>query len=330
MIAELESFKPFLIGKDPFQIEHIWTSLHRRVTWTGGPVTMSAISAIDLALWDIKGKAFGVPVYDLFGGKVHDKIRMYANGWPKGDGSPAGYAEGARKVVGQGYKALKMYPFGGVQVITPERLQLGVDRVQAIREAVGAGIEIGVDIRNALNIWGARRVARKLEPFDIAFMEEPILYDNSTTLVELAREARVPIAVGERLYTRWEFREVLEKNAVDIVQPDICHAGGLSELKKIAAMAETYYVTLAPHNSNGPISTVASLHLDMMINNSFMQEILLRFLDRYNEVLTHPFEIKDGYCTPPTGPGWGTDLREDIIAKYPPKDYNPVSSGDVF
>ena len=132
------------------------------------------------------------------------------------------------------------------------------------------------------------------------------------------------------MYTRWEFREVLEKNAVGIIQPDICHAGGLSELKKIAAMAETYYVTLAPHNSNGPISTVASLHLDMMINNTFMQELILRFLDRYNEMLTHPLEIKDGYCTPPAGPGWGTDLREDVIAKYPPTDYDPVSSGNVF
>ncbi len=330
VIAELKSFKKFLIGQDPLRIEHIWTSLHRRVTWTGGPVTMSAISAIDLALWDIKGKAFGVPVYELLGGKVHDKIKMYANGWFKYGNSPEDFARAAKEVVGKGYKAMKLYPFPGVQVITPERLELGVARVQAVREAVGPHIEVGVDIRNALNIWGARRVAHKLEPMDIMFMEEPILYDNSTTLVELAREVRVPIAVGERLYTRWEFREILEKNAVDIIQPDICHAGGLSELKKIAAMAETYYVTLAPHNSNGPISTIASLHLDMMINNCFMQEYILRFEDRYNEMLTRPIEVIDGYCTPPEGPGWGVDLREDVIAKYPPKNYNPVSSGDVF
>jgi galactonate dehydratase len=134
-------------------------------------------------------------------------------------------------------------------------------------------------------------------------MEEPILYDNSTTLVELAREARVPIAVGERLYTRWEFREVLEKNAVDIIQPDICHAGGMSELKKIAAMAETYYVTFAPRNSNGPISTIASLHLDMVINNCFMQELILRFFDRYNEVLINPIVVEDGFGISPVGPG---------------------------
>jgi len=329
VIAEIETFKKFLVGQDPFQIEHIWTSLHRRVTWTGGPVTMSAISAIDLALWDIKGKALGVPVYELFGGKVRDTVKLYANGWFDGD-TPEAYYKKAKETAAKGYKCLKLYPFGGPQVITPERMQLGVDRVAAVREAVGPNVEIGVDIRNALNIWGARRVAQKLEPFDLAFMEEPILYDNSTTLVELAREPRVPIAVGERLYTRWEFRAVLEKNAVDIIQPDICHAGGISELKKIAAMAETYYVTLAPHNSNGPISTVASLHLDMMVNNCFMQELILRFLDRYNEVLTEPLVVKDGFCAPPAGPGWGTELREDILAKYPAKEYNPVSSGDVF
>jgi len=329
VIAEIETFRKFLIGQDPFQIEHIWTSLHRRVTWTGGAVTMSAISAIDLALWDIKGKALGVPVYELMGGKVRDKVKLYANGWFNGS-SPEEYARDAKATADKGYKAMKLYPFGGPQVPTPERIQLGVDRVAAVREAVGPNVEVGVDVRNALNIWGARRVAKKLEPFDLMFMEEPILYDNSTTLVELARETPVPIAVGERLYTRWEFREVLEKNAVDIIQPDICHAGGISELKKIAAMAETYYVTLAPHNSNGPISTVASLHLDMMINNCFMQELILRFLDRYNEVLTEPLEVVDGHCAPPAGPGWGTDLREDVLAQYPPKEYNPVSSGDVF
>lgn len=329
VMAEIESFKKYLIGQDPFQIEQIWTSLHRRVTWTGGAVTMSAISAIDLALCDIKGKALGVPVYDLMGGKVRDKVKLYANGWFNGS-RPVELARDAKATVAKGYKALKLYPFGGPQAITPERMQLGVDRVAAVREAVGPNIEIGVDIRNALNIWGARRVAQKLEPLDIMFMEEPILYDNSTTLVELAREARVPIAVGERLYTRWEFREVLEKNAVDIIQPDICHAGGLSELKKIAAMAETYYVTMAPHNSNGPISTVASLHLDMVINNCFMQELILRFFDRYNEVLTNPIVVEDGYGITPAGPGWGTDLDIEELAKYPPKEYNPVSSGDVF
>jgi galactonate dehydratase len=326
LIAELEAFKRFLLGKDPFQIEHIWTSLHRRVTWTGGPVTVSAISAIDLALWDIKGKALGVPVYELLGGKSRDRVRVYANGWLAGARGPDEHAARASQVVSQGYTCLKFYPFSGEQVITPQRIERGISLVRAVREAVGPMCEIGIDVRARLNIWSARRVAYKLEPFDVAWIEEPILFDNPDAMAALAREIRIPVSTGEQLYTRWEFRALLERNAIGIIQPDICHAGGLTELKKIAAAAETYYVTVAPHNSNGPISTVASLHLDMCIPNCFMQEVFLNFLPRYNEVLTKPIEIVDGHCTPPDGPGWGTDLREDVLRQYPPGPYTPVES----
>ncbi len=326
LMAELGAFKRFLMGKDPFEIERLWTSLYRRVTWSGGPVTTSAISAVDLALWDIKGKALGVPVYELLGGKSHDKIRMYANGWPRGGMTPKGIGEEAKKVVDRGYTALKFYPFGGEQVAKIERIERGVALVEAVREAVGSQIEIGIDIRARLNIWSARRVARQLEAFNIAWMEEPILWDNPEALARFARDARVPIATGEQLYTRWGFRALLEQNAVGIIQPDICHAGGITELKKIAAMAETYYVTLAPHNSNGPISTIASLHLDLCIHNSLMQEIFLSSIDLYNEVLTQPIDVMDGYCMPPEGPGWGVDLKADVIEKYPPKPFTPVES----
>ncbi len=338
LTAELENFGRYLRGKDPFQIEEIWTSLHRRVTWTGGAVTISAISAIDLALWDIKGKALGVPVYELIGGKVRDRVPLYANGWfsgdrpsahgPQGgdDGEAAWYAARAKDVVAQGYRCLKLYPFGGEQVITPERIERGVGLVRAVREAVGPHIEIAVDVRARLNPWSARRVAHQLEPLNIAWLEEPILFDNADTMAEFARSVRVPVATGEQLYTRWEFRALLEQNAVGIIQPDICHAGGFSELRKIAAMAETYYVTLAPHNSNGPISTVASLHLDMAINNCHMQELFLNSLDLYQQVLTHPLVIADGYGAPPAGPGWGTDLDDAVIAQHPPSAFTPVDS----
>ena len=275
LLGEFAAFKRFLLGKNPFEIERIWTSLYRRVTWSGGPVTTSAISAIDLALWDIKGKALGVPVYELLGGKSHDKIRMYANGWPRKNNTPEGIAEGVKRVVDQGYEALKFYPFSGVQVAKIDRIQHGVALVEAAREAAGSQIEIGIDIRARLNIWSARRVAQALEPYNIAWMEEPILWDNPEALAQFAHEVNVPIATGEQLYTRWDFRALLELNAVGIIQPDICHAGGITELKKIAAMAETYYVTVAPHNSNGPISTIASLHLDLCIHNSLMQEIFV-------------------------------------------------------
>lgn len=338
LTAEIESFGSYLRGKDPRQIEHIWTSLHRRVTWTGGAVTMSAISAIDLALWDIKGKALGVPVYELVGGKVRDRVQLYANGWFTGErpsahgpregvtGEQAWFAEKAKGVVEQGFRCLKLYPFSGTpQAITPEWLSRGVGIVQAVRDAVGPNIEIGIDVRARLNSWSAKRAAQQLEPFNIAWLEEPILFDNADAMVEFARSVNVPIATGEQLYTRWEFRALLEQNAVGIIQPDICHAGGFSELRKIAAMAETYYVPLAPHNSNGPISTIASLHLDMSINNCHMQELFLNSLPYYQEVLTNPLTVEDGYGMPPEGPGWGTELDEAVLATYPPSEYVPIA-----
>ena len=186
--------------------------------------------------------------------------------------------------------------------------------------------DIWTSLHRRLNLWSARRVALKLEPLDIAWLEEPILFDNADAMAAFAHSVRVPVSTGEELYTRWEFRPLLEQNAVDIIQPDICHAGGMSELRKIAAMAETYYVTLAPHNSNGPISTVASLHLDMAIPNCHMQELFLNSVDFYQEVLTHPLVIADGFGAPPDGPGWGTDIDDAALAKYPPSSYTPIDS----
>ena len=333
--AEISDMKKFLIDKNPLNIEDIWTSLFRKVTWSGGAVTMSAISAIDLALWDIKGKAYGVPVYDLVGGKTRDKVKVYANGWFENISlsspsarkeSPKLYAESASKLVDNGWKALKFYPFGGPQVTTPEQIDHGIELVQAVREAVGNDMDIGIDIRARLDVWSAGRVAKRLEPFDIAWMEEPILYDNVEAMAEFARSVNVPIATGEQLYNRWEFRPLLATNSIRLVQPDICHCGGFSEIRKIANMAETHYVAVAPHNSNGPISTLASLHLDMSIPNAFLQEIFVSFIDRYKEVLTNPINIEDGLATVPDGPGWGADLDTEALAKYPAIDFTQIES----
>ena len=251
---------------------------------------------------------------------------MYANGWLRNGNTPEGIVEGVKRVVDQGYTALKLYPFGGEQVAKIDRIEHGVALVEATRQAAGPQTEIGIDIRARLNIWSARRVAQALEPFNIAWMEEPILWDNPEALAQFAHEVRVPVATGEQLYTRWGFRALLELNAVGIIQPDICHAGGITELKKIAAMAETYYVTLAPHNSNGPLSTIASLHLDLCIHNSLMQVIFLESIPLYNKVLSQPIEVIDGYCVPPEGPGWGVGLKEDVMEKYPPQPFTPVES----
>ncbi len=337
--AEILDFGKFLEGKDPRRIDWIWTSLYRRVTWAGGPVSMSAISAIDLALWDLKAKSLDVPVWELAGGMHRDKVRVYANGWfeelneknPDTDlaASPyrqsiEQYAAGALALKNEGWTALKFYPFGGPQVITPERMHHGIEVVRAVREAVGPNMEIGIDIRARIDPFSAGRVAQKLEEFNIAWMEEPILYDNVEAMAEFARSVNVPVSTGEQLYNRWEFRPLLATNTVRMIQPDICHCGGFSEIRKIATMAEVHFVPVAPHNSNGPISTLASLHLGMSIPNSFMQEIFVSFFDRYQEVLTSPIDVTDGFATVPSGPGWGADIDLDVLEKFPPADFIQV------
>ena len=339
--AEILDFGKFLEGKDPRRIDWIWSSLYRRVTWAGGPVSMSAISAIDLALWDLKAKSLDIPVWELAGGMHREKVRVYANGWFEDlsesvpgvpaetvarQASPELHAEAALRLKDAGWTALKFYPFGGPQTITPQRIQHGIDLVRAVRDAVGPDMEIGIDVRARLDLWSAGRVAQQLEQFNIAWMEEPILYDNIEAMAEFARSVNVPVSTGEQLYNRWEFRPLLATNTIRMIQPDICHCGGFSETRKIANMAETYYVPVAPHNSNGPISTLASLHLDMSIPNAFMQEIFVSFIDRYQEVLTNPIDISDGHATVPSGPGWGADIDLDVLVKYPPADFTQVDS----
>ncbi|HJO59718.1 MAG TPA: enolase C-terminal domain-like protein, partial [SAR202 cluster bacterium] len=255
LMAEIEDFSKFLIGKDPFAIEYTWTSLYRRVTWTGGAVTMSAISAIDLALWDLKGKALGVPVYELLGGKVRDAVPVYANGWFEDAVTPEDHAEMAIKTVESGYPCLKFYPFKGQYVTTPERIKTGVELVAAVRNAVGPDIQIGIDVRARLDFWSALQVAEELIPYKVSWIEEPIQFDNPKLMGEFARKSRIPVSTGEQLYNRWDFQPLLDEKSISIIQPDICHAGGISELRKIASAAETQYVNVAPHNSNGPIST---------------------------------------------------------------------------
>ncbi len=333
--AEVGEFAKFLEGKDPFQIEHIWTSLYRRVTWTGGAVSMSAISGIDLALNDLKAKALGIPVYELIGGKVRDDIRAYANGWfdpteddalPVRELTPDDFARRTAELVDEGWRAMKFYPFAGPQVIDPERMERGVELVKAVRESVGGSVEVAVDVRGRLDIWSARRAAQMIEKYNVAWLEEPILWDNVDALAALARDINIPISTGEQMYNRWDFRPLLESHAASVIQPDICHAGGITELRKIASAAETHYVSVAPHNSNGPISTVASLHLDLTMPNAFMQEIFVSFLKAYEAVLTEMIPISDGRATVPDGPGWGTEIDVDALEAFPPGDYVTVES----
>ena len=335
IVTALTSMKDFLVGKDPFQIEHIWNSLYKQTFWYGQFITLCALSGIEQALWDIKGKELGAPIYELLGGKLRDRVRAYANAWAFGqsvtehriEDTPESIARAAQEMVAAGFTGMKWDPFRfGGQVISKEEETFAINCVQAVREAVGPNVDLMIECHGRFNMWSAIRMAQKLEPYDPFFYEEPIPPDNVDALAEVQRSINLPVATGERLYTRWEFRPLLEKQAARIIQPDICHAGGILELKKIAAMAEAYYVSVQPHNANGPISTIASLHLDASIPNCIIQEFFYPYLDHYNEILTEPIEYADGYLKIPDGPGLGTDIREEALLKRPPVDMPHVAS----
>lgn len=327
VVKALESLKDFLVGKDPFQIEYIWNALYKQTFKYGQLIILTALSGVEQALWDIKGKALGVPVYELLGGKLRDRVRAYANAWAFQEvvtemtekDTPESLAKNALKMVDKGFTAMKWDPFRhGGQVIPKSEEEFAIACVKAVREAVGPSIDLLIECHGRFNMISAIRMAQKLEPFDPFFYEEPIPPDNIDALAALQAAINLPIATGERLYARWEFRPLLEKQAARIIQPDICNVGGIWELKKIAAMAEAYYVAVQPHNSNGPVQTVASLHLDASIPNFVFQEFFYPYLDQYNEILTEPIKYKDGYLEIPTGPGLGTDINEEVIRKRPP------------
>lgn len=335
VVRALESMKDFLIGKDPYQVEYIWNSLYKQTFWQGQLVTLCALSGVEQALWDIKGKELGVPVYEFLGGKLRDKIRAYANAWAfqksvidhRPEDTPDVIARNAEKMVEAGFTAMKWDPFRfGGQTIPKEEEKFAVAAVKAVREAVGPDVDLLIECHGRFNMWSAIRMAQKLEPFDPFFYEEPIPPDNIDAMAEVQRSINLPIATGERLYTRWEFRPLFEKQAARIIQPDICHAGGILETKKIAAMAETYYVSVQPHNSNGPIGTLASLHLDASIPNCIIQEFFYPYLEHYNEILTEPIEYSGGFLKIPDRPGLGADINEEAITRRPPVDQPPEAS----
>ena len=266
----VEELRDYLIGKDAAAIEDLWQVLYRGGFYRGGPVLTSAISGIEQALWDIKGKRLGVPVYELLGGPVRDRVRVYA--WLGGD-TPAELAASAGERVAAGYTAVKMNATAAMEWIdTQRKIEEAVGRLAAVRDAIGDGVEVGIDFHGRVHKSMARLLARALEPFKPMFYEEPVLPENNEALREIAQHTSVPIATGERMYTRWGFKGLLASGSVDIIQPDLSHAGGIWEVRKIAAMAEAYDVAVAPHCPLGPIALAASLQLDFCTPNAFIQE----------------------------------------------------------
>ncbi|ESZ31763.1 MULTISPECIES: galactonate dehydratase [unclassified Mesorhizobium] len=329
--AAVKELGDYLIGKDPRLIEDHWTVMHRGGFYRGGPILMSAIAGIDQALWDIKGKALGVPVHELLGGKLRDSIKVYS--WIGGD-RPAEVADGAREVVARGFQALKMNGTEELQIVdSHDRIDAAVERVAMVREAVGSNIGIAVDFHGRVHRPMARMLVKELEPYRLMFIEEPVLSENREALKEIAALGSTPIALGERLYSRWDFKSVFEQGAVDIIQPDLSHAGGITECRKIAVMAEAYDIAVAPHCPLGPIALAACLQLDAVSYNCFIQEQSLGIhYNAANDLLDYAankdvFRYEDGYVAIPDGPGLGVEIDEDYVkerAKEGHRWRNPV------
>jgi galactonate dehydratase len=315
--AAVKEMSEYLIGKESFEIEDTWQLLYRGGFYRGGPVLTSALSGIDQALWDIKGKALGVPIYELLGGKVRDKMRVYS--WI-GGGTPEELAKQAAEKVRAGYTALKMNAVEQMEWIdSAEKIQLAATKMAAVREAVGYGVGIGIDFHGRVHKGMSKVLIKELEAYKPLFFEEPVLPENNEALMELARITSVPIATGERMFTRWGFKSVLCQGGVDIVQPDLSHCGGISEAHKIASMAEAFDVAVAPHCPLGPITFAASLQIDFCSPNAFIQEQVLDLHSSQNSeqlrYLKDPgiFRFVDGFVERPRLPGLGIEINEEYV-----------------
>jgi len=314
--AAIDDMSELLIGADPGPIEEHWQVLTKGGFYRGGPVLSSAVAGIDQALWDIKGKALGVPVHELLGGPVRDKIRTY--GWI-GGASPQELADAGQKAVDDGFRAVKTTASDQLRHIdSPDQVRTIVARLTALREAVGDSIDVAIDFHGRFSTAMARRVLPLLEPLLPLFVEEPVLPEFSRDLAAITASTTVPIAIGERLFSRWDFRDVL-RTGIAVAQPDLSHAGGISEVRRIAAAAEAHDVALAPHCPLGPIALAASLQVDLAIPNFLIQEQSLNITQQHDnpllEYLTDPsvFRLVGGHIARPTAPGLGIDIDEATV-----------------
>lgn len=308
-----------LIGKDPMNIEDHWNVMYRGGFYRGGPILMSAIAGIDQALWDIKGKYYNAPVYQLLGGKCREAIKVYS--WIGGD-RPSEVGEAAKKITAEGFTAVKMNATEELQYVDSfEKIEHSIKRVAAVREAVGSAVGIGIDFHGRVHKPMAKILAKELEPFHPMFIEEPVLPENNEALKEVSQHTSIPIATGERMFSRWQFKNLLVNGCVDIIQPDLSHAGGITECKKIISMAEAFDVVAAPHCPLGPIALAACLQVDATCHNVFIQEQSLGI--HYNvesDLLDYlidktVFKYEGGFVKIPDQPGLGIDINEEHVRK---------------
>jgi galactonate dehydratase len=327
VVGAVQDFEPMVVGEDPTRIEHLYQKMYRQSFWRVGIIGLSAISAIEQACWDILGKSLNQPVYKLLGGAVRDKVRMYTH-LGGGDmravyesqlaADPNVFVDRALEVINRGYTAVKVLLTPPTESLNSIGEYKGAARImEALRLAVGDEVDIMIDCHGRHSLGNAVEFCRVLAPYRPYFIEEPVPPENVDVLAEVRRLSPVPIATGERLATRFQFREVFEKLACNVIQPDLCHCGGLWEAKKIAAMAETYTMGVAPHNPLGPIANAVALHFDLSTPNFLIQEDMLKDVPWRWEVVEHSLESQSGYWIPSDKPGLGIDVNEAAAAKHP-------------
>jgi galactonate dehydratase len=324
VVGAVADLAELLVGEDPLRIEHLWQIMYRQQFFRPGMIGMSALSGIDQALHDIKAKYFNVPLYQLLGGAVRDKVRMYdhlgggASDAVYNQATAESFAERARQSVADGFTAFKILAVPRTFMLDGARaIADAVRLMSAVRDAVGDDIDVMIDLHGRTTPAMAIQYGYALAQFRPWFFEEPCPPENVDALLEVAQKLPIPIATGERLVTRFEFREILEKRACAIIQPDVCHCGGISEIRKIASMAETYYVSMAPHNPLGPLATMVNIQVGFCTSNFLIQEVMRSDVPWRYDVVDDALDVRDGYIYPPNRPGIGIEIHEKEAAKHP-------------
>ena len=314
----IEALKPSLIGQDPMRTEHLWQVMLRCGFFPANRIGTAAISAIDIALWDIKARALDVPLYQLLGGKVRERVVCY----PHAVGETATeLADHASQLVSEGWRFVRFnFPERGNVLEPRQAIRDGIEHVTAVREAVGEEIELIIDVHTRLDPHDAVTFCRQLEPLNLFFVEDPVRSENPGVLARLRSQTGVPIAMGEQYSTKWEFRQVIENEWIDFCRLDLCIVGGITESLKVAGWCETHYIPIAPHNPLGPVSTAACLHLDLATSNFAVQECARVPGTVLAELFPQQVPFEAGYLLPSEGPGLGVTIDESAVAAYPPME----------
>ncbi|HZP19744.1 MAG TPA: mandelate racemase/muconate lactonizing enzyme family protein [Bauldia sp.] len=332
VVATIGELERYILGKDPFPVDYHIEMMHRDSYWRTGALFRSALGALEAAMLDIKGKALGVPVYELLGGRHRDRVKCYANHWFWGAETPEAYAKAAKKATRElGFRALKWDPFGSawLEMDRKER-RLTIEIVEAVRDAVGPDVELMLDVHGRLNVPTAIAMARALERYDLTWIEEPTPPESIDALADVRAKSPVPIAAGERWYEPDRYMEAIQKRAVDIIQPDVCHLGGMFETARVAGMAHARYIPVAPHNPTGPVMNAMTLHLAAAIPNFKVFETVSIDVPWRKELVTETLAFDGGDILVPTVPGLGVELNEEACARFPYEPYDfPIFAGKM-